>query len=262
MSKLENVKTLDMVNGEITKVEYGGEVYVKVDEGQGMENIGDIVIGKKGKGRDDSYFEIVEICSLNGSRSGKFYDEDDDLDGMVYYEVFRKQSAPTLNERVSVLESKVAELGGENPVAKEEAPEVGDYAKVICERHGHKFSKGDIVELVGDGYNPEFMALRVTDNKGWFVSIEEIIRATDEEVAEAKAEAKWASIGRKPNEFKKGDIVRLDCCTDVYFGEVREDCEGSQVKFCHLHDKKYGNTTENVKNITLITPVESRFDHA
>lgn len=427
MAKLENVKTIDMVNGEITKVEYNGDIYVKVDEGQGTENIGDIVIGKKGKGRDDSYFEIVEISSFNSSRSGKFYDEDDDLDGMFYYEVFRKQSTPsataTLDERVSVLESKVSTLEGETEASAEPAiggkikavkclkgstggfvgwsklgqglvklgdigeiveresegiyakfPEggslgsrerfflkhgeyevlgeavrerithegaeyklvdrkaqpgdvvvftesttsyvvngktygpvdeegefgdddgeyigvyrghngrdiqntkvyepvaqplkVGDYAKVVGSSNTFD-EEGAIVKIVeDDGTDIPFKNEHLDGSYAGWQDVESLVRATDEEVAEAKAQAeqasveeKWAKIGRKPNEFKNGDIVRYmgKSSSKGSIVEVAEDSIRGWTKISW--ENRSGSTEEN-SELVLITPVESRFDRA
>ncbi|MEK4970670.1 hypothetical protein MKX29_24000 [Cytobacillus sp. FSL R7-0696] len=259
MAKLENVKTIDMVNGEITKVEYNGDIYVKVDEGQGTENIGDIVIGKKGKGRDDSYFEIVEISSFNSSRSGKFYDEDDDLDGMLYYEVFRKQSTPSatanLDERVSVLESKVATLEGE-PVAQ--PLKVGDYAKVVGSSNTFD-EKGAIVKIVeDDGTDIPFKNEHLDGSYAGWQDVESLVRATDEEVAEAKAqaalEAKWAKIGRKPNEFKKGDIVHSGNGSPEFTVLAEHEISTGKVAF--------ESRRVDLDIVGLVTPVESRFDRA
>ncbi|MEK5109875.1 hypothetical protein MHI57_24750 [Cytobacillus sp. FSL K6-0129] len=149
------------------------------------------------------------------------------------------------------------------PVGQAEQPlKVGDYAKVICEKHGHEFSIGDIVELVGDGHKPNFMALRVRDSEDWFVANEEIVRATDEEVSEAKAQAKWAKIGRKPNEFKKGDIVRVTddlCASGLYEGFITEI---ATIEVGH-HPLVIGpNEIHYYAEVELITPVESRFDRA
>lgn len=357
MAKLENVKTIDMVNGEITKVEYNGEIYAKVE---GLPQKGDVALRIRVNYRAvtvGSFYAVTE--SLRGKLS--YVDNGGDvmkLEGVTdRFTFFRKQSTPTLDERVSVLESKVATLEGEpgetikqrithegaeyklvereaqpgdvvvfenedhpNWLIKKGKPyvvvgvdirgteyfhgedgrsrsvyytntipsrttdtvkvyepvaqplKVGDYAKVICEKHGHEFSIGDIVELAGDGHNPNFMALRVTVSEEWYVANEEIVRATDEEVAEAKAqaeqaavEAKWAKIGRKPGEFKKGDIVRVvngegSTVKEGEIGEVGEmmGCGLFRVNTAHASQGNY----QRVKDIELITPVESRFDRA
>jgi hypothetical protein len=91
---------------------------------------------------------------------------------------------------------------------------------------------------------------------------------TDEEVAQAKAEyerkqaeQKWAKIGRKPNEFKKGDIVRvIDSPGALPIGTIFEvqrlDALGCVVDHVGYHYFPIHNRIE------LITPVESRFDTA
>src|SRR5690625_2049501 len=94
MARLEGVKTLDMVNGEITKVEYNGEVYEKVD----TPKKGDI-----GLFTEDSWVSITE----GGSVFTEIIDVDDVGDPQVsselgsvwrskYLTYFRKPSAPSL----------------------------------------------------------------------------------------------------------------------------------------------------------------------
>ena len=158
------------------------------------------------------------------------------------------------------------------PIVAKPAPlQVGDYAKVVREVNVHEFSVGDIVELVGDGFRPEFMALRVGDNEEWYVSEEEIVRATDEEVAEAKRQAaekevadKWAKIGRKPNEFKEGDIVCGERATSPTNEKVVGELEdlGYEHERCHgvrtLVNEMYFAVPKD--SVVLITPVEHRFD--
>lgn len=72
-------------------------------------------------------------------------------------------------------------------------------------------------------------------------------------------EAKWAKIGRKVNEFKKGDVVqveakgkkRLYTVTQAVGNSVYFDCDlyGSKEEWNHAHD------------MTLVAPVESLFQH-
>ncbi|WP_338461622.1 hypothetical protein V5G20_17960 [Brevibacillus borstelensis] len=96
---------------------------------------------------------------------------------------------------------------------------VGDYAKVVEPTAGFS-AKGQIVKItkVDDSdipYNTQGMDGKYT---GWYEATD-LVRATDEEVAEAKRkleekrrlhelEAKWHAIGRKVGEFKRGDVVK------------------------------------------------------
>ncbi|WP_268431027.1 hypothetical protein [Bacillus sp. Tg11] len=289
MAKLNGVKTLDMVNGKITKVAYGGAAYERV-EGRAKEfgNVGDLVLNDR------------IHCDLT---VGAFYeiviDEDygwetvrDDVgDGHIsaLYDsgsvLFRKVSActdPSLEERVSsaegeieALKSDMATLKGEAGYVRidkseaqegdyikfDEAPrryltagkyyeidyvdssgdpwitddegddfdasvlhydefevyrkvsassveaerlKVGDYAKVVNATDYHRFTDGDIVEIIGDRFGSPIneLARRLTDGKNQYVPKRELVRATDEEVAEAKDAAARAK-------FKRGDKVRL-----------------------------------------------------
>lgn len=90
-------------------------------------------------------------------------------------------------------------------------------------------------------------------------------KATDEEVAQAKAEQKWAKIGRKPGEFKKGDIVRV---IDASFsghesGDISEIIKYDEIKRMYevkkMRDTVVGGWLYS-DAIELIAPVESRVD--
>lgn len=282
MAKLNGVKTLDMVNGETTKVAYGGAEYVKAE---GLPKMDDLVLAEEG-GYDITYgafYKITEdadheedVRFLDDVGDGRVRDADD-------YVLFRKVAAatnPSLEERVAKaegeiesLKSDVAALKGEaeykridadeakmgdfvkfdNPpdyltdeeyyeidridshgdpividddgdeydasnryfevyrkgsaasVEDEPKPErlkVGDYAKVVRKEFGHQFDADDIIELIDEGYRPNFAARRLLDEEVWYVDALELVRATDEEVAEAKDAAARAK-------FKKGAKVRL-----------------------------------------------------
>lgn len=145
---------------------------------------------------------------------------------------------------------------------------IGDYAKVIKvvpDSFGGKI--GDIVKIVkgiesyGGGYKVE--ELDGGDYRGNpNCNTKALVRATDEEAAEAKAQAeqsaKWARIGRKPNEFKKGDLVKYK--SD---GEICEVVEINEEGRPRVKTKSHGVCTEYTdakSDIELITPVEARFD--
>ncbi|WP_204082517.1 hypothetical protein [Bacillus amyloliquefaciens] len=287
MAKLNGVKTLDMVNGEITKVAYGGAEYVKAE---GLPKMGDLVLADKG-GYDITYGAFYKITEdADHEEDVRFLDDVDD--GRVRdaneYVLFRKVSANTdpsssLEERVSsaeadleTLKSDVAALKGEveykrinkseaqdgDYVKFDEAPKryltagkyyeidyvdsngdpritddegdefdtyvlyddefevyrkvsveaepkperlkVGDYAKVVNATDYHRFTDGDIVEIIGDRFGSPYNELsrRLTDGKNQYVPKRQLVRATDEEVAEAKDAAARAK-------FKEGDKVRL-----------------------------------------------------
>ncbi|MER1284120.1 hypothetical protein NQS33_17430 [Bacillus sp. C5(2022)] len=143
MAKLEGVKTLDMVNGEITKVAYGGAEYVKTESPV----------------QEGDLFLLTEGHSVIGGDTGAFYLTVKGWDGDIVIPTkyvglattvqkkgdgiaFRKVSAsqPTLEDRVSTnekdiesLKSDVAALKGEAKteyvrIAKSEA-KAGDFVK-------------------------------------------------------------------------------------------------------------------------------------
>ncbi|AKD28964.1 hypothetical protein AW02_008120 [Bacillus velezensis NJN-6] len=320
MAKLNGVKTLDMVNGEITKVAYGGSEYVKAE---GLPKMGDLVLAQK-CGYDITYGAFYKITEdADHEEDVRFLDDVDDgrVRDVDDYVLFRKVSAVT---------------------AEAERLKVGDYAKVVREEWGHQYRTDDVIELIEEGYTPNFKARRLLDGEVWCVAASEVVRATDEEVAEAKdtaarakfkrgdkvrllsgggdyplsgfendkiyevlynnfnhpkgkririadsterfgyatpdqleilseeeaaeierkqaEEAKWAKIGRKIGEYKKGDIAKLTIRSgDIFFGEITGLRGGNYYGFKHLH-AKYGTTSENTRDLTLITPVEARFD--
>jgi hypothetical protein len=92
-------------------------------------------------------------------------------------------------------------------------------------------------------------------------------KATDEEVAQAKAEQKWAKIGRKPGEFKKGDVVRVvNSNTSSLIGTLAE-VDYVDVKLGMLCAKRRPSSLlrlveyyHGFDDVELIAPVESRVD--
>lgn len=137
-------------------------------------------------------------------------------------------------------------------ITEPERLKVGDYVKTITSsKHGH-ISKEETVKIehlnfpTDSGHSVAVRHVR-GGGDGLFKPTD-LIKATDEEVADAKRKQaenveaeKWAKIGRKPNQLKVGDIVlRSPGYYDVVanpFGNLRLE------------------TGEE-----LITPVEARFD--
>src|SRR5690554_300380 len=128
MAKLEGVKVMDMVNGEITKIAYDGAEYAKVGDGFENAKVGDIFttpIEHVGM-TPNAYYELIRT----NSSEVRFYNDIDSCDGFnrMYgpAKVFRKISddKPTIESRVDDLEKRVEAL--ENP---EETTKfkVGDY---------------------------------------------------------------------------------------------------------------------------------------
>ncbi|WP_406595221.1 hypothetical protein [Bacillus velezensis] len=421
MAKLDGVKTLDMVNGEITKVAYGGAEYERVE---GEAKVGDLVLITTNGWTDAREGEFYKAVGVDSGGDAKIKDDRGTIDShfRYNYDLFRKVSActdPSLEERVSSaegeiesLKSDVAALKGEAEYERidadeakvgdfvkfDEAPKryltagkyyeidcvdssgdpwiiddegddfdtsvlhddefelyrkvsaasveaerlkVGDYAKVVNATDYHRFTDGDIVEIIGDRFGAPVneLARRLTDGKNQYVPKRQLVRATDAEVAEAKdeiarakfkrgakvrllsgggdyplsgfendkiyevlynnfnhpkgkririadsterfgyatpdqleilseeevaeierkqaEEAKWAKIGRKVGEYKKGDIARVvdnQCARRVANGDLIEvlgqSSTGTVMDTVHEYFLK----------VELITPVEARFD--
>ncbi len=100
---------------------------------------------------------------------------------------------------------------------------------------------------------------------------EQLEKVSSEELAEIERKkteekeiAKWTKIGRKPNEFKEGDIVRVDWIYKK--GEVDELVEidrgpdGSGLGGNYYLTNGEGTLGNHI--VELITPVENRFDLA
>ncbi|NME91548.1 hypothetical protein HF839_05130 [Bacillus velezensis] len=140
MAKLNGVKTLDMVNGEITKVAYGGAEYVKTE---GLPKMGDLVLAQK-CGYDITYGAFYKITEdADHEEDVRFLDDVDegrvrDVDDYVLFRKVSASTGPSLEERVSsaegeieTLKSDVAALKGEAEYKRIDADEakVGDFVK-------------------------------------------------------------------------------------------------------------------------------------
>ncbi|MCY9274558.1 hypothetical protein [Bacillus haynesii] len=281
MARLYGVKTLDMVNGEITKVAYERAEYERV---VGDAQDGDLVLIT-----DDSWCDATKgefyLCVGISATDPRIVDDidEDDSNYVESYVLFRKVSAsqPSLEDRVSTnekdiesLKSDVAALKGEakpeyvridkgeakvgdfvkyvvtaspsvkigrlyeiiglrsgrhfahidedgdrvrtvpNGVfevyrkvsaakPKPERLKVGDYAKVVAKISGHLACEGDVVVIKEDykDYQP-FLCEDLNGCRLGYFYERELVRATDEEVAEAKDATARAK-------FKKGAKVRL-----------------------------------------------------
>ena len=419
MAKLTGVKTIDMVNGEITKVEYNGEHYVKVE---GSAEHGDLGLRIKD---NCSYAKVGEFYPIT---EGKRFLDDDGYNpyfGEGKFIFFRKQSAPTLTDRVASLEQRVDSLEGKAQetyrLVTDRKPKVGDFVKInrtsgdnyddvitkgkyyeimrvdacddphiidddgdeydtvgdefevyekvsatqpetithngaaytlvdrkaqpgdvvvftesdspyvtngktygpVTEEDGDlyvaddydgdpvriynayfnrtpanvkvyaqvakqveplkvgeffktlttsrygKVKKGVIGEIVRDHHDGDYTIQSVSGGQRGIFDASQLVRATDEEVAQAKAQqaelARWAAIGRKPNEYKKGDIVRVQKGNvwfnneDEIYGEVMNSNHQTQIKARYTDGRVIPLWISN-NSVELITPVEARFD--
>lgn len=253
MAALNGVKTLDMVGGEITKVEYNGAEYVRVDDAK----IGDIVLNEK-KHEDlthGAYYRVSRAYS-SGIASVRVNDDVHDSHDLLrrdFKVLFRKVSAettPTVDERVDALEKRVDALE-EKPV--EPKLKTGDYVKfaedndyVTTEKHYEVF------ENPADGgymYKHYVIDEDGEDNAIVLDNAYEIVEPTP-----------FTRAGRKEGEFKAGDVVKSGgsyyAKHDDKIGMV-EDVARTMVGIRYPDGRYCGATSAKCE---LIAPVESRVD--
>lgn len=199
---------------------------------------------------DEAPFEYLtagkfyRIYCVDGCGDPRIHDDEgDDFDTYGFdFEVYRKVSAAE---------------------PKPERLKVGDYAKVVGTARNGCCDRGDIVKITEDDDSavPFKLAFVNGEYAGW-EDEKSLVRATDEEVAEAKrkqAEVKeckrWAAIGREVGEYKAGDMVQY-----LYDGEICEVVAVGEDGSVKVATQNHGNCTENQSSIELIAPVEARFD--
>ncbi|MEK4789460.1 hypothetical protein [Bacillus sp. FSL K6-2971] len=238
MAALKGVKTIDMKNGEITKVSYEGSEYERVE---GDAKVGDLVLCADGSWCDATI--------------GEFYLVDDVDEKYLYY-----------SDVYTLFRKKHTRL------------KVGDYAKVVDDSGQDAVTKGDFVKITEDDETtlPFKCDVVIGKSAGGYVWAREsdLVHATEAEVtavreAEDKrsVEAKWAKIGRRVGEYKVGDIVAYDDTN--WFGNsgIGEVSEGQllsyQVRIAATDSVGFKNEYYlNKGRVTLITPVEARFDRS
>lgn len=211
MAKLEGVKTLDMVNGEITKVSYNGAEYERVEgNARRVGKSGDLVLN----GHRHPDLKLGEFYLLVRDEDTSWLsvrDEVDDFHGNAVTDgnsiLFRKVSAsqPSLEDRVEALETDVAALKVEAEpkyvrIDKSEA-KAGDFVKFI-ETDDEYLTAGKFYGIyrVDDCGDP-----RIHDDEGddfdTYGEAFEVYR----KVSSASAEAE-----PKPERLKVGDYAKVD----------------------------------------------------
>ncbi|MCY8898073.1 hypothetical protein MOD92_13975 [Bacillus spizizenii] len=226
MAKLEGVKTLDMVNGEITKVAYEGAEYERVGN---VGEHGDIALRIA---KPASFAEVGQFYPVVKEFEILRFIDDEGEKPSVHagrFVFFRKVAAgtnPSVEERVTKaegeiesLKSDVAALKGEaeyKRIGKSEA-RVGDYVKFI-ETNDSSITVGKMYEVVNIDYEGYLDFIDDDGDKNCGVSSEvfEVYRKVS--AAEPKPErlkvgdyAKVVDLGENRIRFggSVGDIVRV-----------------------------------------------------
>lgn len=157
-------------------------------------------------------------------------------------------------------------------VVEQEPLKVGDYVKVIenDERNGYEGKPGDIVKITEvhePGTSSNHYRTERIDGYAYAGSgnarKSQLVRATDEEVEKAKADAYFAKIGRKPGEFKKGDIVRIKLDQSGHYQETIVEVtlvRDSTLSVKGIKGSELRTFLADVECVELIAPVESRVD--
>jgi len=180
-----NEKDIESLKSDVAALKGEAKTeYVRIDKSEAKA--GDFVKFDEAPNRYLTAGKYYEICRVDDYGDPHIVANDGGRFDTYYagvFEVYRKVSAAE---------------------PKPERLKVGDYAKVINATSYHVFNEGDIVEIradIGTDERNEF-ARRIIDGETQYVPKCELVRATDEEVAEAKDAAEFAK-------FKEGAKVRL-----------------------------------------------------
>jgi len=240
---------------ELAKKLDGGEVADGYRKISGREpRVGDFIkfIGDDADITVGKYYEIVEI--------------DDDGDYRFYDDVSDKGWVSPGEDYVEFYEKVNADA--DEAVTADAEPEfkVGDYVKLSIPDGKSPYFDWGMVENGDVGKVVSVWDYKVVvdfpKQKGWSAKPEELVKLTAREVPFAKA-------GRKLNEFKVGDIVRVinDHSTDLedYEGIIAEvDNVSGTVKPYHVATPVFVKSSFDgwmwADQLELIAPVENRVD--
>lgn len=185
MAKLDGVKTLDMVNGKITKVAYGGAEYVKTDSPV----------------QEGDLFLLTEGHLVIGGDTGAFYMANKRPGGGIEIPTMYKGNASAVQKNGNGIAFRKVDAASVEAEPKPERLKIGDYAKVVSQ--AIVTEKGEIVKVIQD--TGAIIPFKVETMDGKYTewrSEASLVRATDVEVAEAKDAAARAK-------FERGAKVRL-----------------------------------------------------
>ena len=167
------------------------------------------------------------------------------------------------------VESKYFRKATDEEVAKfknEYTPKEGDIVVITGNTNGSINKVGDIGR-VGERLGSEGVQVHVLGKPnglfgGNYTKFDEMRPATEEEKKQYEQAEKFAKLGRKPGEFKKGDIVRVKWLLGKgYVAEIAEIKSGPEGDGCGGNYKLNDGNKETLgEDLELIAPVESRVD--
>lgn len=273
MAKLTNVKTIDMVNGEITKVAYEGAEYAKTDEPV----------------KEGDLFQLCKGHSVIGGEVDAFYRTFKDSDGDIMIPTsmggmatiiqrnghgvaFRKisvQTPPTLEERVSSLESDVASLKSSESSLKGEKVEAekpsaikeGDEVTInfaVWDKHG-------ILDDLTEGKRYKVIKLRdglniiddAGDERNLFVDEPEVVNVVKLQANET-IEFEGAQYRKVDREARGGDVIisTVEHSSMVNVGKPYKVNDRLSVIVEGDYTPSVYNAGRNCSNVDVYEPIE------
>jgi hypothetical protein len=220
---------------------------------------------------------IGDFAKVIAARSGHNYE----VGSVVKISVDDHRSMPYKAEKAdgttgnwlyeSVLEPATeAEFLAQRKPAEPARLEVGDIVRIARARYdGDRLVIGEVRKVAEvDSSSVPYRANKMDGSDHDWFRVGDLVKLTADEVAaiekEAQETAKWAAIGRKVGEFKRGDIVeatRLLGKKERVIGEVEDvpqQEDGGMAAGLRLPDGTF--YAVDADGMALITPVEQRFD--
>ncbi len=255
-------------NGDVRTVikVVGGGIYVE-EHGTGLFHHEYEVIVEDDKPKFEIGDYVVALPEADGKygftntnmKLGKVVEKGSWGEADITVEIIKHKCGHRHGDKYEV-NSKYFRKATEDEITEATKPvlKVGDFVRVI-DQPGH-YQNETIVEIVDDNYSKDwpFETRNLDGSSGDIHSAEQLVKVTDEEKAEYEKATKYAKLGRKPGEFKKGDIVRCNQDTGADDkGAIVEIAMSGAHSYIGVDGDKYVGDT---KWFDLIAPVESRLD--
>ncbi|MEK4360862.1 hypothetical protein NYE48_28035 [Paenibacillus sp. FSL M7-1455] len=203
---------------------------------------------------DGGFYEVVRIDSCGYPQ---IFDEDGDECYLCKdaYEVYEKVAEPATPQYRKVMKEEYEEATKPKPNVS-----VGDKVRII--RYQCNWTEGTIVTITEPDVGGVGKTARAVSEDGriFLTDYDSFELLSAEELAQIAEEAKWAKIGRKVNEFKRGDLVRVlrtMGASSLRKGQIVEVAvpDGTTEPEVFV-----GNGGTRYAGVELIIPVEQRFD--